>query len=130
MAESTFWATGRRKEASVRVGLRPGKGAMTVNGVALKDYFHRETLVMLIEQPLRLVDAHGQVDFDVYASGGGKSGQAGALCLGLARALQMMNPDWRSRLKKAGFLERDARAVERKKYGQAKARKRFQYSKR
>jgi small subunit ribosomal protein S9 len=130
LAEQTYWAIGRRKEATVRVGLRPGKGEMIVNGLPMKDYFHRETLVMLIEQPLRLVEAMGQVDFVGFAHGGGKSGQAGALLLGISRALQMMNPDYRSRLKKAGFLERDARAVERKKYGQAKARKRFQYSKR
>ena len=130
MADSTFWATGRRKEASVRVGIRPGKGAMVVNGIPLKDYFHRETLVMLIEQPLRLVDSMGQLDIEGFAHGGGKSGQAGALLLAISRALQTMNPDFRTRLKRAGFLERDARAVERKKYGLAKARKRFQYSKR
>ena len=114
----------------MRVGIRPGKGEMTVNGEPLKDYFHRETLVMLIEQPLRLVDSMGQLDIIGYAHGGGKSGQAGALLLAISRALQTMNPDFRARLKKAGFLERDARAVERKKYGLAKARKRFQYSKR
>jgi small subunit ribosomal protein S9 len=130
LAESTFWATGRRKEASVRVGIRPGKGEMVVNGLPLKDYFHRETLVMLIEQPVRLVESIGQLDIVGFAHGGGKSGQAGALLLAISRALQTMNPDFRARLKRAGFLERDARAVERKKYGQAKARKRFQYSKR
>jgi small subunit ribosomal protein S9 len=130
LATDTFWATGRRKEASVRVGLKPGSGKCEVNGLSLLDYFHRETLVMVIEQPLRLVEALGQVDIVGAAHGGGKSGQAGALRLGIARALQMMNPDWRSRLKRAGLLERDARAVERKKYGLAKARKRFQFSKR
>ncbi|MEW5701151.1 MAG: 30S ribosomal protein S9 [Candidatus Zixiibacteriota bacterium] len=130
MAVDTFWATGRRKEATARVGLQMGTGRFVVNGLTLDEYFHRETLVMLIEQPLRLVEAKGQVDIICYAEGGGKSGQAGALRLGISRALQAMNPDWRPKLKRAGFLERDARAVERKKYGQVKARKRFQYSKR
>lgn len=130
MAEETYWATGRRKESSARVGLRSGTGQYRVNGKSLKDYFHRETLVMVIEQPLKLVEIDGQVDIDCRARGGGKSGQAGAVLLGIARALQMMNPEWRSRLKRAGFLTRDAREVERKKYGLVKARKRFQYSKR
>lgn len=130
MAEGIFWSTGRRKEATARVGLQPGTGRFIVNGLTLEEYFHRETLVMLIEQPLKLIEAKGQVDIVCYASGGGKSGQAGALRLGVARALQTMNPDWRPKLKRAGFLERDARSVERKKYGQVKARKRFQYSKR
>ncbi|HEX9750491.1 MAG TPA: 30S ribosomal protein S9 [candidate division Zixibacteria bacterium] len=130
MAEDTFWATGRRKEATVRVGMKRGKGQHRINGLSLKDYFHRETLVMLIEQPLKLVEVEGQVDLVCSATGGGKSGQAGAMLLGIARALQMMNPEWRAKLKKAGFLTRDAREVERKKYGMVKARKRFQYSKR
>jgi len=130
LAEEIYWATGRRKESSARVGLRPGTGQYRVNGKSLLDYFHRETLVMVIEQPLKLVDVDGQIDIDCRARGGGKSGQAGAVLLGIARALQMMNPEWRPKLKRAGFLTRDAREVERKKYGLVKARKRFQYSKR
>jgi small subunit ribosomal protein S9 len=130
LAEETYWATGRRKESSARVGLRRGTGQYRVNGKSLQDYFHRETLVMLIEQPLKLVEADGEVDLVCRARGGGKSGQAGAVLLGISRALQIMNPDWRSKLKRAGFLTRDAREVERKKYGLVKARKRYQYSKR
>ena len=130
MAETIFWATGRRKEATVRVGLRPGDGKYVVNGLPLDEYLHRETLVMLVEQPLNLVELNGKVDLVCKARGGGKSGQAGALLLGIARALEKMDPEMRAKLKKAGFLTRDAREVERKKYGLAKARKRFQYSKR
>lgn len=130
MAEETYWATGRRKESSARVGLRTGNGRYRVNGKSLLEYFHRETLVMVIEQPLKLVEADGQVDIDCRTRGGGKSGQAGAVLLGIARALLLMNPEWRSKLKRAGFLTRDSRMVERKKYGLVKARKRFQYSKR
>jgi len=130
LASETHWATGRRKESTARVGIRPGSGKVLVNGKSLMDYFHRETLVMVIEQPLKLVEAEGQVDVHCRTRGGGKSGQAGAVLLGIARALQMMNPDWRPKLKRAGFLTRDAREVERKKYGLVKARKRFQYSKR
>ena len=124
------WATGRRKEATVRVGVAQGAGPATINGLSFADYFHRDTLVTLVEQPLRAADILGQVNIVAFANGGGKSGQAGALRMAIARALLLINPEWRSRLKKAGYLERDARAVERKKYGLAKARKRFQYSKR
>jgi small subunit ribosomal protein S9 len=130
LAGTTFWATGRRKEATARVGLTDGNGNYTVNGLPLKDFLNRETLVMVVEQPLKLVEMNGKVDFQCRTFGGGKSGQAGALVLALARALQEMNPEWRARLKRAGFLTRDAREVERKKYGLVKARKRFQYSKR
>ena len=130
MADETFWATGRRKESNARVGLKPGNGSYRVNGKPLLEYFHRETLVMVIEQPLKLVEVDGQVDIDCRTRGGGKSGQAGAVLLGIARALLLMNPEWRPKLKKAGFLTRDSRMVERKKYGLVKARKRFQYSKR
>ena len=130
MAGTTFWATGRRKEATARLGLRDGNGTYKVNGTPLADYLNRETLVMVVEQPLKLVEMDGKVDFVCRVRGGGKTGQAGAIVLGLARALQTMNPEWRSKLKRAGFLTRDAREVERKKYGLVKARKRFQYSKR
>ena len=102
----------------------------TVNGKPLSEYLCRETLVMVVEQPLRLVDMLGKLDIVCRTSGGGLSGQAGAIRLGLSRALTKLDPSWRSRLKRAGFLTRDARKVERKKYGLVKARKRFQYSKR
>ena len=130
MAETTFWATGRRKESTVRVGMRMGSGIFTVNGKPLLEYLHRETLVMVVERPLKMVELDGKVDIVCRARGGGKSGQAGALLLGIARALEKMNAEWRPKLKKAGFLTRDAREVERKKYGLVKARKRYQYSKR
>lgn len=130
MAGTTFWATGRRKEATARLGMRDGNGTYKVNGLPLADYLNRETLVMVVEQPLKLVEMDGKVDFVCRVRGGGKTGQAGAIVLGIARALQAMNPDWRGKLKRAGFLTRDAREVERKKYGLVKARKRFQYSKR
>ncbi|MBI5868931.1 MAG: 30S ribosomal protein S9 [candidate division Zixibacteria bacterium] len=130
MKETIFSATGRRKESTVRLSLRDGNGRYMVNGLPLGDYLHRETLVTLVSQPLKLVEMDGKVDITCKAVGGGKSGQAGALLLALARALEKMNPEWRLRLKRAGFLTRDAREVERKKYGLVKARKRFQYSKR
>lgn len=110
--------------------MRMGNGSYMVNGKSLHDYLHRETLVMVVEQPLKTVEMDGKVDIICRARGGGKSGQAGALLLGIARALEKMNAEWRPKLKHAGFLTRDAREVERKKYGLAKARKRFQYSKR
>ena len=130
MAEDTFYATGRRKEATARVGIKSGSGQFVVNGKPLADFLCRETLVMVVEQPLRVVDQLGKLDIECRTRGGGLSGQAGAILLGLSRALVLLNPDSRSRLKKAGFLTRDARKVERKKYGLVKARKRFQYSKR
>lgn len=130
MAAEGYWATGRRKESTARVGIKDGTGKFTVNGLTLADYLCRETLVMVVEQPLRLVDMVGKLDVNCRASGGGLSGQAGAILLGLARALIQLDESWRGRLKKAGFLTRDARKVERKKYGLVKARKRFQYSKR
>ncbi|MFC1476277.1 30S ribosomal protein S9 [Candidatus Zixiibacteriota bacterium] len=130
MAEEKFYATGRRKEATARVGIKSGDGKFAVNGKPLADFLCRETLVMVVEQPLRVVDQLGKLDIECRTRGGGLSGQAGAILLGLSRALVMLNPDSRSRLKKAGFLTRDARKVERKKYGMVKARKRFQYSKR
>jgi small subunit ribosomal protein S9 len=130
LATDSCWATGRRKEAAARVGLKSGSGKFNVNGKPLAEYLCRETLVMVVEQPLRLVDMLGKVDIDCRARGGGLSGQAGAIRLGLSRALLLLDPSWRTRLKKAGFLVRDSRKVERKKYGMVKARKRFQYSKR
>lgn len=125
-----FYATGRRKEATARVWLKTGTGAMMVNGRPLTEYFGRETSIMIINQPLQVLEQMGKVDMTVNVRGGGLSGQAGAIRHGLSRALCRLNPEYRPPLKKAGFLTRDARAVERKKSGQPGARKRFQFSKR
>ncbi|MEY2667394.1 MAG: hypothetical protein RJA59_32 [Pseudomonadota bacterium] len=130
MATTQKITTGRRKVSVARVRLVPGTGNITVNGRALDAYFGRETSKMILVEPLKLVDQMGKVDVFVNANGGGLSGQAGAIRHGISRALVTMNPEWRPVLKKAGFLTRDARAVERKKYGQPGARKRFQFSKR
>lgn len=125
-----FYATGRRKEATARVWVKPGNGDVVVNGRALSEYFGRETSKMVINQPLEVVEQQGKVDITVNVKGGGLSGQAGAIRHGVSRALCLFNPEYRPALKKAGFLTRDARAVERKKYGQPGARRRFQFSKR
>jgi small subunit ribosomal protein S9 len=121
---------GRRKESVARVRLSPGTGNITINGRTLDEYFGRETSKMILVEPLKLVDQIGKVDIFVNAKGGGLSGQAGAIRHGITRALMEMNAEYRPILKKAGFVTRDARAVERKKYGQPGARKRFQFSKR
>jgi small subunit ribosomal protein S9 len=123
-------STGRRKESVARVRLTPGTGNITINGRTLDQYFGRETSKMILVEPLKLVDQMGKLDVFVNAKGGGLSGQAGAIRHGITRALMKLNPDYRAILKKAGFVTRDARAVERKKYGQPGARKRFQFSKR
>jgi small subunit ribosomal protein S9 len=128
--ELGFYATGRRKEATARVWLRPGTGQVMVNGRELNEYFGRETSKMILNQPLEILEQKGKVDVTVNVKGGGLSGQAGAIRHGIARALCSFNPEFRPALKKAGFLTRDARAVERKKYGQPGARRRFQFSKR
>ncbi len=128
--EKGFYATGRRKESVARVWIKPGSGEMVINGRPMDDYFGRETSKMVINQPLQVIEQHGKVDMTVNVRGGGLSGQAGAIRHGLARALCAFNPEFRPALKKAGFLTRDARAVERKKYGQPGARRRFQFSKR
>jgi small subunit ribosomal protein S9 len=125
-----FYATGRRKEATARVWLKAGTGAMMVNGRPLDEYFGRETSIMIINQPLQVLEQVAKVDMTVNVRGGGLSGQAGAIRHGLSRALCRLNPEFRPPLKKAGFLTRDARAVERKKSGRPGARKRFQFSKR
>ena len=130
MAETSFSATGRRKEAVARVTIVPGKSGFTVNGRPLPDYLMRPTLVEHARSPLVLTEIGDSVQVTCKARGGGIAGQAGAIRLALSRALAEYNPDLRVTLKKAGFLTRDARVVERKKYGQPKARKRFQYSKR
>jgi small subunit ribosomal protein S9 len=122
--------TGRRKAAVARVRLRPGGGAVTVNKRPIEDYFPSATHRMIITEPLRLVERAEEFDIDATMGGGGVSGQAGALRLGIARALIELDPELRAALKKAGFLTRDAREKESKKYGLKKARKAPQYSKR
>ncbi|HWV39466.1 MAG TPA: 30S ribosomal protein S9 [Vulgatibacter sp.] len=128
-AQKTY-ATGRRKEAVARVWIWPGEGNITINDRSLDQYFGRETSKMVLMQALEVVDRKGKVDVSVNVCGGGLTGQAGAIRHGLARALSKMEPELRPVLKKAGFITRDSRAVERKKYGQPGARKRFQFSKR
>ena len=130
MATQANITVGRRKEAVARVRLSPGTGNITVNGRTMDQYFGRETSKMILVEPLKLVDQMGKLDIAVNAAGGGLSGQAGAIRHGISRALCDLNPEWRPILKKAGFMTRDARAVERKKYGRPGARKRFQFSKR
>ena len=124
------YATGKRKTSVVRVWLKRGKGEMKVNGKALEKYFSREVLSMIVRQPLEVASCEGLFDVMATAKGGGLSGQAGALRHGLSRALYLFDPDYRPVLKRAGFLTRDARIVERKKYGKPKARRSFQFSKR
>jgi small subunit ribosomal protein S9 len=124
------YGTGRRKSATARVFIKPGTGEITVNNRKFEDYFHNETHRMVIRQPLHLTDSVNKVDVLVNVDGGGVAGQAGAVRHGITRALVEMNPEFRVRLKKAGFVTRDPRAKERKKYGQKGARKRFQFSKR
>jgi small subunit ribosomal protein S9 len=124
------YATGKRKDAVARVWIKPGAGTITVNGRALDVYFARPVLRMILQQPLIVADRMGQYDVMISVDGGGLSGQAGAVRHGLAKALTHYEPDLRSILKKVGFLTRDSRVVERKKYGRAKARRRFQFSKR
>lgn len=125
-----YTATGRRKTAVARVILRPGEGKMLVNRQALDVYFPSEALRAEVQQPLAATELVGKFDILVNANGGGIHGQAGAARLGIARALMLFNPELRARLRQAGFLTRDPRAKERKKYGQKGARKRFQFSKR
>jgi small subunit ribosomal protein S9 len=123
-------SVGRRKVSVARVRLAPGTGNIVINGRSLDEYFGRETSKMILVEPLKLVDQIGKLDVFATARGGGLSGQAGAIRHGITRALMEMNAEFRPVLKKAGFVTRDARAVERKKYGQPGARKRFQFSKR
>jgi small subunit ribosomal protein S9 len=130
LADTQFYATGRRKESTARVFLRPGSGAITVNRRTFADYFPTEALRLQVKVPLVLTETHEQFDVLATVSGGGVTGQAGAIRLGIARALCAFNAELRSKLKKDGLLTRDARAKERKKYGMAGARKRFQFSKR
>jgi small subunit ribosomal protein S9 len=129
-AQGRAYATGRRKDATSRVWVKRGKGKITVNGKPIETYFARSVLRMLVQQPLVTANRATELDVDCTVSGGGLSGQAGAVRHGLARALTYFEPELRSALKKAGFLTRDPRMVERKKYGHPKARRSFQFSKR
>lgn len=130
MALIQYYATGRRKEATARVFLRPGTGAIRVNHREFASYFPTESLRVQVKQPLLLTETADKFDVVCTVDGGGVHGQAGAIRLGIARALCEFNAELRPRLKKDGLLTRDARAKERKKYGMAGARKRFQFSKR
>ncbi len=129
-AITRYIAVGRRKTSVARVTLTPGTGNIKVNGMDADKYFTRDTSSIYIRMPLVTVDAKEKVDISARCNGGGKSGQAGALRMGIARALCKLDPDNRPSLAKAGMMTRDPRMVERKKYGQAGARKRFQFSKR
>jgi len=130
LATDLFYGTGKRKSSTARVYLVPGTGQMTVNKRDLSEYFCNETQRTIIRYPLTVTDNVGKFDMRVIVDGGGPSGQAGAIRLGIARALLQFNAELRSRLKRAGLLTRDSRIKERKKYGQKGARKRFQFSKR
>ena len=125
-----YYGTGRRKDSIARVYLRPGKGSIVVNKRPVEDYFSRETLKMFLRQPLELTDSLENFDIFIKVHGGGLSGQAGAIRHGISRALLLALEDSRDVLKKAGMLTRDSRKVERKKYGQPGARKKYQFSKR
>jgi small subunit ribosomal protein S9 len=129
-AQGRSYATGRRKDAVARVWIKPGKGEITVNGKRVGQYFARAVLRMLITQPFLVADRYNQFDVACSVAGGGLSGQAGAVRHGISRALTYYDPGLRGILKVAGFLTRDSRVVERKKYGKAKARRSFQFSKR
>lgn len=129
--KNELWkAIGRRKSSVARVSLVAGKGKIIINKRDVKKYFGRDTLKMMLDQPLDILEINGRYDISVNVNGGGLSGQAGAIRLGIARCLEQINLDYRSPLKNAGMLTRDSREVERKKYGQPGARKRFQFSKR
>jgi len=130
MAEDFVYATGRRKTSVARVYLKRGKGDIRINNRVLEDYFGRETARMIVRQPFHVTRTLGDFDLVVNVKGGGSSGQAGAIRHGVTRALMQVDEGFRSPLKKAGYVTRDPRAVERKKYGRHKARKRPQFSKR
>ncbi len=129
-AVESFYGTGRRKSSTARVYLKPGKGEIVINKRTLDDYFGRETSRMIVRQPFTAVDMENKFDVHVNVRGGGSNGQAGAIRHGITRALLVYDENLRKALRKAGFVTRDAREVERKKYGLHKARKRPQYSKR
>lgn len=130
MAATSFYGTGKRKSSIARVWLKPGTGAITVNNKTLDDYFGRETSKMVVRQPLELTENVGKFDIYVTVRGGGDSGQAGAIKHGITKALLEVDAELRGTLKKAGFITRDSRIKERKKYGRKAARASFQFSKR
>jgi small subunit ribosomal protein S9 len=130
MSETNFYGTGRRKTSTARVFLKPGKGDITVNDKPLDAFFGRKTAQMIVRQPLELMNLTGNFDVNVTVKGGGTTGQAGAIRHGLTRALMQYDESLRPALRKAGFVTRDAREVERKKVGLRKARRATQYSKR
>jgi small subunit ribosomal protein S9 len=129
-SQGRAYATGKRKDAVARVWIKPGPGKITINDRELEVYFARPVLRMILQQPLMVANRTGQYDIRVTVAGGGLSGQAGAVRHGISRALTLFEPDLRPALKQGGFLTRDSRVVERKKYGRAKARRSFQFSKR
>ena len=129
-AEKIFYATGRRKTSSARVYMKPGKGDVSINGKTSEGYLTRLQSRMVIMQPIELLAQAGKFDFRIVVTGGGESGQAGAIRHGVTRALIAFNPEFKGELKKAGFVTRDPRMVERKKYGKHGARRSGQYSKR
>ncbi|HPX61371.1 MAG TPA: 30S ribosomal protein S9 [Deltaproteobacteria bacterium] len=130
MAAVSYYGTGKRKSSVARVWLKPGAGAITVNNKSLDEYFGRETSKMVVRQSLELTENLGKFDIYVTVTGGGDSGQAGAIRHGITKALLGTDPELRATLKKAGFITRDSRVKERKKYGRKSARARFQFSKR
>lgn len=130
MAEQKFYATGKRKTSIARVWIKPGSGEININKRTIDEYFGRPTSKMVVRQPLELTDNVGKFDVTVNVSGGGPSGQAGAIKHGITKALLEVHPELRAVLKKAGFITRDSRIKERKKYGRAAARASFQFSKR
>ncbi|MGB4598831.1 MAG: 30S ribosomal protein S9 [Trichlorobacter sp.] len=130
MAAVSFYGTGKRKSSIARVWLKPGAGRIVVNNKSLDEYFGRETSKMVVRQPLELTENVGKFDIFVNVCGGGDSGQAGAIKHGITKALLESDPELRPNLKKAGFITRDSRVKERKKYGRKAARARFQFSKR
>ena len=129
-AQGRSYATGKRKNAVARVWIKFGSGNLSINGKKFKDYFSRPVLNMLVHQPLELTNKKMNVDTVITVSGGGLSGQAGAIRHGISKALSLLDPNLRSILKSEGLLTRDSRIVERKKYGRRKARRRYQFSKR
>tara|TARA_B100000427_G_C15455446_1_gene571586 strand:+ start:146 stop:538 length:393 start_codon:yes stop_codon:yes gene_type:complete len=130
MSDLQLYGTGRRKRSVARVFLKSGKGEILINGKNFKDYLCRESLATIVMQPLVLLEVEKSYDININVSGGGLTGQAGAIRLGISRALNTINEDYRKIIKGKGFLTRDARKVERKKPGQPGARKNFQFSKR
>ena len=128
--KEVYYATGKRKTSVARVYMTKGKGVFTINKKPMDEYFGRETSSMIVNQPLDVVDMHNKFDFNIIVKGGGDTGQAGAIRLGVTRALMVYDENTRADLRKAGLVTRDARIVERKKVGKKKARKSEQYSKR